>query len=674
MRPVKKNSENLSPLDLLKDFATTDQAAWRKAAERLLKGTAIETLVTETYEGINLQPIYHRPEVAAEPSDFLTKSRESWQVCQALPFADPGAFNQAACEALNRGQDVLYLRLPGRHVDGKPLGPQISTLTDLENCLDKIDLTQTPILVEGGEGNLQALAIFMAYCKRQGMNHSALQGAILLDPLAGLAASGGLYASHETTFRDLSALVAWSQENIPRLRTLGVDATLYHNAGATAVQELAFAIATGTEYLRQISTFEPEITVDDVADKMLFSFAIGPDFFMQIAKLRAARLLWNRIIFACDGSGEEMTLHTRTATWNKCVLDPHVNIPRATTEALAAIFGGCDSLRVGPFDAPLGAVSRLATRLARNTQIIMKEEVHLDRVADPSAGSWYLETLTDELAQKAWTLFQQIEQEGGMFQALCAGLPQRLVSDTVHEKIRRVNTRIDPLVGINKYAKCDEDISQLLSFSKEENQPRRSKSGKALPRPHGETFAKKLKEIENAFLNHGTIAQAAPWEADKDSVQIEPIRPWRASAPFETLRKATAAYELKNGTALTAALLCVGTPPDYKPQADLATDFLKTAGIRVVEKNVKSVGDFPDAAFFVFCGKQEDYRDTVPKQVRDLKKKKPDAVILLAGQPGELRETLKKAGADHFIFKGSNVVEIVSDVLTRIGVLHDPIA
>jgi len=671
---VKKRSQSRSDLDLRQDFAAADPLAWQEAAERLLKGAAIDTLVTETYEGIRRQPIYHRQDTTTGVCAFPTNSDGTWQICQDLPFTEPAEFNRAARDALSRGQDVLLLRLPTQQTSGSQLGSGITTLRNLETCLDKIDLTKTPLLVQAGAQALPALALFTAYCQKRGMNQPALQGAILLDPLAELAATGRWCASPETTFRDLSALAVWSHKNLPALRTLGVDASLYHNAGATAVQELAFAVATGTEYLRQAARFEPALTVDDVAGLMLFSFASGPDFFMQIAKLRAARLLWDRIVSVCGGSGKKMKLHACTATWNKSTLDPHVNILRATTEALAAVLAGCDSLQVGPFEAPTGSISPLAQRLARNTQIILKEEVHLDRVIDPSAGSWYLDALTEELARVAWQLFQQIEQEGGMFQALRAGLPQNLVRESVQERVRRVNNGTDTLIGTNKNIRWDEDLTGLLASARSQTNGGTARQSN-LPVDQGLPFNERIKALAGAFLNGQPFAAVAcTLDETGTEVQIEALQPWRASQRFENLRKATTAYETKRGKPLSAILLCLGVARDYKVPAARAADFLRVAGIRTVQQEVRPSSAFPDAPIFVMCGKNNDSPETVLTLATALKKQQPSAVLLLAGQPGERAESLRKAGIDHFIFEGINVPDVLTDVLIRIGALDDPVA
>lgn len=219
-------------------------------------------------------------------------------------------------------------------------------------------------------------------------------------------------------------LTAWAATHAPDLRTIQVELHPYHNGGASAVQDLAFALATGVEYLRAMQA--RGLDVDTVAPRMQFAFSLGSPFFIEIARLRAARMLWARVVAAFGGNArsQKLRLHGRTSAWTKTRADAYNNMLRATAEAFAGVMGGCDSLHVSPFDEAIGLPDEFSRRIARNVQIILQQECNFYRLVDPAGGSAAVETLTDEIAREAWALFQRIEAQGGMAAALAAGFPR----------------------------------------------------------------------------------------------------------------------------------------------------------------------------------------------------------------------------------------------------------
>ncbi len=286
-----------------------------------------------------------------------------------------------------------------------------------------------PLTVRAGTAALPLLAMLVAHARRAGRPASDLHGCLEDDPLGVLAHEGAIPLSLGRAYDEMAQITLWAERHAPRLQTVAVHTYPYHNAGANAVQELAFALATGVAYLRAMQRRGADVNV--AARRMRFDFAVGGNFFMEIAKLRAARLLWSQVVDAFCGGGKArwMRQHARRARRNKTTIDPYVNMLRVTTEALAAAVGGVESLHVAPYDEPARPPDEFSRRIARNAQVILQEEAHLTAVVDPAGGSYAVEALTDRLARDAWALFQEIEGMGGMAEAT-SGLP--LVPDLLN--------------------------------------------------------------------------------------------------------------------------------------------------------------------------------------------------------------------------------------------------
>ncbi len=442
------------PLDLGKKFNTSDYHAWRQSAERLLKGASFEdVLLTETYSGIVLNPIYFqsntpglsgsRPPHKIPGFDGSPDSHQdfTWLIAQKIDATCPQALNDQLRQGLARGQNAIRVDLDTS-----------VTLADLRTVLQDVNLTEFPIFLLAGSSAPPLTAILAELCSERELDLVKLNGSVAGDPLGTLAKTGVVQQGLTVAFEELSALTKWATTTAPNVRTVEIDTRPYHNAGASEAQELALALATGVSYLREIQT-RSNIDITTVARHLQFSFAVGQNFFMEIAKLRAARILWAQVIaeFGGDATARTMTLHAETSSRSNTRYDSHVNILRNSMAAFAAVLGGCDSLSVEPFDAIIGAPSASSHRLARNTQLILGAEVHAARVSDTAAGSWYVETITAELAEKAWSLFQEIESQGGLPQALLSGFVQAQINRTADRRRARHANRSDKLIGSNAY-------------------------------------------------------------------------------------------------------------------------------------------------------------------------------------------------------------------------------
>jgi methylmalonyl-CoA mutase len=312
----------------------------------------------------------------------------------------------------------------------------------------------------------EIIDLIINYVKKSYSDPNEIRGAIEVDPLSRLMVNGTLCIPPEQGFDYLASIVK-SSSSLPHFRTININASNFNNAGADIVQELAFGISMGSEYLAQLT--ERGISADVAASKIRFSFGTGSDYFPEIAKLRAARLLWSVVtnsFHPAHGENIKMEIHCVTSEWNKTVYDPYVNMLRTQTEAMSAILGGTDSLTVEPFDIVFRHPDEFSERIARNQQLILKEEAYFDKVADPSAGSYYIENLTNLIAENAWKLFLEIEDQGGFLSCLKTGLIQKKLSESASRRKSDIASGKEILLGTNRFPDLDEKAPSEIDLAR----------------------------------------------------------------------------------------------------------------------------------------------------------------------------------------------------------------
>jgi methylmalonyl-CoA mutase len=706
---------------LFDQFEWPSYEEWRSIVEKQLKGASFEQkLITRTYEDIDIHPIYGQqdeqdwPHLDSLPgfspyvrgTTALGHTRQPWGVCQELPYRTPAEFNWAVRHDLERGQTMVNLVLDkatlfGLDPDEAQVGDvgrggvSIATVDDLATALLKIDLEQVPIFMQASSAALPMTALLIALVRRQGKSTKKLRACIGMDSLQTLVSEGTFPRSLNGAYDRMAHLMIWAKKYAPQIRTVNVHGQPYHNGGGNAIQEIAFVIATATEYLRALLT--RGLSIDDVAQRTCFSFSVGSNFFMEVAKLRAARLLWAKVVaaFGGDESSQKMSLHVRTSAWNKTIFDPYVNMLRASVEAFAGVIGGCDSLHVGPFDEALGLPDAFSRRIARNTHLILRHESHLNKVIDPAGGSWYLETLTNELGRRAWKLFQEVEQKGGMGQALFEGFPQAQVAQTASQRAANIAKRKDVFVGTNMFANPNEEPLEVPQVDYEALHARRAnyvvQHRTSLDNTSNTIVLYKLVEVLNAewedtieaaidaAMAGATLGELAKTlrTGDEVATTIEPIRPYRATEPFESLRVANEVYESRTGLPPQIFLVNMGPTPQHKARADFATDFFQAGGFQIISND-----GFPTvraatraaidsgAPVIVICSTDETYPGLVPRLTRTVKRACPDTIVMLAGRPAADQEkTYRKAGVDDFIHLGADLFDRLLNLQQKLGIV-----
>lgn len=714
---MKSEIENPS---LLSEFAVPTPEQWREAAEKLLKGAPFEKIMTRmTPEGIKLEPIFWKdvldqlPAVDSLPGfdGFLRGTKaagyagEPWEIAQELPYGLPYEFNQAACADLMRGQNALNVildiaTLKGFDPDAAEVGEvgacglSLACLKDIKTAFNGIMPEAISFHIRTGCAGLTVGALFFAWLDAVGADRKAIKGSLGMDPLAVKAASGVLPESVGGLLDEMGVLARFCAEETPGLRSVTVSTLPYHQAGASSVEELGIALATGSLYLNAL--IERGMDVDAAAKQIRFSIAIGPNFFMEIAKIRALRMLWAQVVKAYGGSAsaQKILLHARTGLYNKTVNDPYVNMLRTTTEALSAVIAGVDSLCIGNFDEVVRLPDTFSRRISRNTHIVLQEECELLAVADPAGGSWAVEWLTDQVARKSWELFQEIETAGGAEKALSNGMLQALIEKTAIGNEALLNQRRASLVGTNVYPNASEkplapnlpDYKELHDIrAKEIVQARLDADESADERimaalggvldSTGDDLMQHLIEAIQAGATLGEISKTLRAQAEPDAAS-RPLRARRLAAQYEALRNASARFAERTGNAPAIFLCNIGPLRRHKARADFTRGFFATGGFKIIaskgfdspEDAVAALGE-SEAGITVVCGHDEDYASSFCDYAQAIKAALPEVQVILAGNPGEREEAFRDAGMDDYIFVKSDNYAMNRRYLTGLGVL-----
>lgn len=608
--------------NLFDQFPPVSTEAWKAKIISDLKGADFKKLVWKTGHGVEVMPFYREEDLGSLlagdslPGEFPyrrgTKTNDnSWLIRQDIIVSDYREANSKALDMLMKGVDSLGFIIRD---------PSGITRENFE-LLHKDIFTDAIELNFRSEGKAkEILSILAGICSESSAGFNNLKGAIEADPLGRLMKNGTLCIPPKEGFDYLADLTKKSLE-FPLFRTIDIKASDIDNAGGDMIQELAFALSMGCEYMVQLT--DRGIGSEDAASKIRFTFGIGSNYFPEIAKLRAARILWSAVLKGfCKENCPPMEIHCVTTRWNKTVFDPYVNMLRNQTEAMSAILGGTNSLTIEPFDAAYREADAFSERISRNQQLILKEEARFDKVSDPSAGSYYIEKLTDLLAEAAWKLYLETEEQGGFLSALQKGYVQKNISESASQKKKDVATRRKILLGTNQYANPREKLPQQDSIVK-------------LETPSG--------------------------------TEVEPIKIFRGAEDYEAIRMSVES----SGKKPHVFLLPVGNPLMRKARAQFSSVFFACGGYKVTDNNgFDSVEAGISAAIdtkadiVVICSSDEEYATAAPEIYNNLKDK---CIVVVAGNPA-CAEDLKAAGMEHFIHLKSDVPETLRQFSLKLGI------
>lgn len=593
---------------LFSEFQSPTTQEWLDKIQVDLKGADFQKrLVWRTPEGFSVQPFYRREDVEqlstpnALPGQFPYvrgnhAKDNTWLIRQELDAADPAAANAKALDILFKGIDSLTFRIPGKSVSADT----VATLL----CGIKADIVEVNYITCPRHA-AELAALVASYYKQQGYAASDVRGSIAFDPLEKLVMRG----------RDTEAIIAEAprvvaaMRDFPQVRCVAVNANALGNAGAYIVQELGYALAWGNEYMQQLT--DAGLTADEAAGTIAFYLSVSENYFMEIAKFRAARLLWAQIAKQYGASDEacKMLANAVTTTFNLTLFDPYVNLLRSQTEAMSAALGGVNAMVVTPFDSAYEHPNDFSERLARNQQLLLKEECHMGTVVDPAAGSYYVETLTTSLATEAWRLFLSVEEAGGFLAAAKAGIVQDAVNATSDKRHTLAAQRREFVLGTNQFPNFTE-----------------TSDGR---RP-----------VESACCCAGS---------DKDCATYKAINTRRLADDFEALRLQTEQAQHQP----VAFMLTIGNLAWRQARAQFSCNFLATAGYKVVdnlgfdtvEAGVAAAAE-AGADIIVLCSSDDEYAELAVPAFKAAQGKAP--LFVVAGAPA-CADELKAAGIEHFI-------------------------
>jgi len=603
-------------LNLLADFPAVTTAQWMAKIEADLKGADFtKKLVWRTNEGFNVMPFYRAEDLAAlkttesAPGTFPyvrgIKTDNSWYVRQNVDATDAKCANTKALDILNKGVDSL-----GFTLNSTELGKEyIATLLHGINA-ECVELNFT--ICESRSADL--VALLADYFKTQGFDLAKTHGSLSCDPINRMLVNGKKLEKKLVV--NFVHSVVEVQNLLPSYRLIGVNSVSLNNAGAYCAQELGYALAWGAQYLEMLT--EEGVSVDVAANAIKFNMGVGGNYFMEIAKIRAARLLWAMVVKAYNPVSDDaakMHIHAETSTFNKTIYDAYVNLLRTQTETMSATLAGVESLTVNPFDVTYKASDDFSERIARNQQLLLREEAHFDKVTDPSAGSYYIENLTASLAEEAWKRFLDIQNTGGFYAAVYSGKVQKDMSETSNKRLKNVSTRKEVLLGTNQFPNFNEQAGEKITI---------------------DGFA-------------GDCGCSAAGDFEK-------LPQVRASQEFEALR-----LEVEKAPKRPKAfMLTIGNLAMRLARAQFSCNFLACAGYEVVDNlgfdTVEAgiaAAQKAGANLIVLCSSDDEYAEYAPAAFKAINGKQ---IFIVAGAPACM-EDLKAQGIEHFINVRSNVLE-----------------
>lgn len=677
--PQEKTPTFVDDLDLPRDFEAPDLEDWRAVVERSLGGRGPEELVSQTHEGIDIPPLYGPGDdrgvsgiPGASPfvrgSTALGNVETGWRVCEAIDF---GSCSEAVGSAVARGVDAVRVSDAGipPNVQVDDLAPVTAAL--VEHAVE--------LHLDAGWNTPGVLVLLVAAARRRGDDPAAISGSVGFDPLGALAVDGMLPFSFDRAMDLVASIVEWTPEHMPRMRAVAVSTLPHAEAGATAVQEIAYAAASGLEYLRSLTTRGQSL--DASCCQIGFVTGIGRDFFTEIAKLRALRRIWSRIVEAAGGAEycQAAPIHAVTSPRTLTVRDRWVNVLRTTVQVSAAAIGGAETITVLPSDAASDGGDETARRVAVNTHALLREESGLHRVIDPAGGSWYVEELSAQLADESWRLFQEIEREGGMLQALLDGVVQVQLAESMSGRREAIARREDPITGVSTFPDLSEETPQLSQAAGEI-----ATSGGSGNRAVTEEL-RQLSHVERDRLVEAAIEVAergASLEqlcqalgAETSSVHCSPLVRERESRAFDRLRDASDAWKAESGEPPLVFIASFGEAADIRARVSFVRDLLATGGIEadggVAWTNAQEAKEAFVASpseVAVICSTDANSELTVPDLAAELKRAGAKAVLVAASPKLECDEW-NAAGVDGMIWAGCDVPSVVEEVLVRMGVI-----
>lgn len=608
---------------LFSEFPPVSTSQWEEQITQDLKGADYEKkLVWNTDDGLKIKP-YYRSEHLEElnhveslpgKAPFVRGNKidnNDWLIRQDIEMSEPLIANEVAVDAIAKGVEYIGFNVKN-----------IASAKDMKVLINGIDTSTIPVHFYHAANYPE----IFGYFSEAAVDKKA-KGSLNFDPLGYFLLYNKFYDSFENNIKEAEKLINISLDKYPGFYVINVNGKHFHNAGAGIVQEIAFSLSQANEYLAAIT--DKGLAVDDISQRMMFTIAIGSDYFPEIAKIRALRMLWSKIVEQYKPSDENALksfIHGESSKWNKSIYDPYVNMLRTTTEAMSAAIGGVDSFTVKPFDVTYKKSDAFSNRIARNQQIILKEEAYFNKVVDPSAGSYYIENLTDIIAEAAWELFVKIENEGGFIKNVENGFISSEIEKSCQKRDMDIAMRKKTFIGTNIYPNTEERMLDKLEPTA------------------------KLSDIGG-------------------------LKQYRGTQAFEALRLAVENHANEGFEVPKVFFFTYGNPAMRKARAGFASGFFGVAAYKIFDNiGFKSIEEGVEKAIevkpeiVVFCSSDEEYAE-MGKAAQMIKNKLPKTKVIVAGNPVDLIEQLRKDGVDDFIHIRTNILETLTHYNEQFGIV-----
>ncbi len=703
---------------------TKTKADWSALAEKELRGKPLEDLTWNTLEGIDVAPLY-----TAEDTDGLDHmgslpgfgpfargvkatmyAGRPWTIRQYAGFStaeESNAFyrkNLAAGQqgvsvafdlATHRGYDSDHPRVVG---DVGKAGVAIDSVEDMKILFDGIPLDKVSVSMTMNGAVIPILASFIVAGQEQGHDKALLAGTIQNDILKEFMVRNTYIYPPEPSMRIISDIIEYTSNEMPKFNSISISGYHMQEAGANLVQELAYTLADGREYVR--AAIEAGMDVDKFAGRLSFFFAIGMNFFMEAAKLRAARLLWHRVMTEFGAQNERSKMlrtHCQTSGVSLQEQDPYNNVIRTAYEAMSAVLGGTQSLHTNALDEAIALPTEFSARIARNTQIILQEETGVTNVVDPLAGSYYVESLTAELAEKAWALMEEVEEMGGMTKAVASGMPKLRIEESAAKRQAMIDRGDEVIVGVNKYRKDNEDPIDILDVDNvavRESQVARLKQIRATRDEAAcqaalDTLTRTAKEGGNllaaaveaarARASVGEISMAMEKEFGRHRAEVKTLagvygKAYEGDEGFAAIQKSVDDFAEEEGRRPRMLVVKMGQDGHDRGAKVIATAFAdigfdvdvgplfqtpEEAAQDAVDNDVHVVGISSQAA---------GHKTLAPQLIEALKDKDASEILVICGGviPQQDYEFLQNAGVKAIFGPGTNIPDAAQDILKLI--------
>lgn len=613
-------------LALASDFAPATYDDWRKLVDGVLKGAPFEKLVSKTYDGLKIDPIYRR---ATNVSPLAGRAAATpWHILQRVDHPDAAAANAQALQDLENGATGLEFEFAGGP-GARGFGLADASKKTLARACGGVHLDAgIMIALNPVIGRENAGETFAEMVEARKLDPAKLDLHFNYQALSTIAVRGAATTAWADYAKPFGQVVSGLIKRGFKGPFVLADGRPVHDAGGSEVQELAFTLAVALAYLRMLEA--AGLDLDAARTAMSFRLSADADQFLTMAKFRALRRLWARIEQACGLPPKPIFVNAQTAWRMLTQRDPNVNMLRATIATFAAGLGGANAVTVLPHTLALGLPDDFARRVARNTQLVLLDESNLAKVSDPAAGAGGIETLTSQLCEAAWTLFQEIEKAGGVFAALEQGLLQQKVAATRAQREANVAKRRDVLTGASEFPNLHEAVLAVLD-----------------------------------------VKPAAPVSAAGAKVKFDALAPMRLAEPFEALRDRSDAALKAHGARPKIFLANLGTPADFTARATFAKSFFETGGIEAIDSEgfadtaaLAAAFEASGAAMACICSSDKVYAASATEAAKALHGAGARH-IYLAGRPGELEAALRAAGIGEFVFAGGDALATLREAYRR---------